>query len=124
MAHAKKMLCRVLVVTMLALPMPGLQAQTPLERADLTAKLEALGVAPAEASKRVDAMTDEEVALLAQGLADAPAGGALLCFACFAKLLILAIPVAAIGYLIFNLLAGKKPEAAEQPKPPAAETAK
>ena len=96
-----------------------LQPRAP-QRAGLALQLEALGVAPGEASKRVEAMTDEEVASLAPNLADAPAGeGGLACFACFAKLLILAIPVAAIGYIIFNLLTGKKPEHTEQPKTPA-----
>ena len=109
---------------MLALPVQPLQAQSSdaqssPSRPELTLKLEALGAPPGEASKRVEALTDEEVASLNQGLQDglrdAPAGGALMCFACFAKLLILAIPVAAIGYLIFNLLSGTKPEPPAEP---------
>jgi hypothetical protein len=113
------MLCRALILTMLVLPMRSLQAESVQPRAGLTLQLQALGVAPGEAAKRVEAMTDEEVASLTDGLADAPAGEGLACFACFAKLLILAIPVAVIGYLIFNLLAGKKPEQPGQPTPPA-----
>jgi hypothetical protein len=123
MVCARKTLCRALILTMLVLPMRSLQAESVQprapQRAGLTLQLQALGVAPGEAAKRVEAMTDEEVASLTDGLADAPAGEGLACFACFAKLLILAIPVAVIGYLIFNLLAGKKPEQPGQPNPPA-----
>jgi hypothetical protein len=125
MAYTRTAVCRALIVTMFALPVQPLQAQSsdvqpPPGRPELTLKLEALGVPPAEASKRVEALTDEEVASLMQGsqdgLRDAPAGGGLMCFACFAKLLLIAIPVAAIGYLIFNLLSGTKPEQAEPAK--------
>jgi hypothetical protein len=123
MTSAKKTLCRILILALLALPMHGLQAESApppaAPRADLALQLQGLGVSPGEAAKRVEAMTDDEVSSLARDLADAPAGGALLCFACFAKLLILAIPVAAIGYVIFSLLSGKKPEQAEPSKEPA-----
>jgi hypothetical protein len=127
MLCARKTLCLALIAAMIALPMRSLQAQPPGPRVDLALQLRALGAAPEEASKRVAAMTDEEVASLARHLADAPAGEGLACFACFAKLLILAVPVAAIGYIIFNLLSGKKPEQpeqAEQPKPAAPEPGK
>ena len=124
MLCARKTLCLALIVAMTALPMHSLQAHPSGPRVDLALQLQALGVAPEEASKRVEAMTDEEVASLAQHLADAPAGEGLACFACFAKLLIIAIPVVAIGYVIFNLLSGKKPEQAEQPKPAAPEPSK
>jgi hypothetical protein len=108
------------MMTMFALPMQPLQAAPsdagPSPRPELTLKLEALGVPAAEAAKRVEALTDEEVASLAQGLETDPAGGGLMCFSCFAKLLLIAIPVAALGYLIFNLLSGTKPEQAEPAK--------
>jgi hypothetical protein len=124
MVCARKTLCLALILAITALPMHSLQAE-PLPpraepRSELVLQLQQLGVAPEEASKRVQAMTDEEVFSIAQGLRDAPAGEGLACFACFAKLLILAVPVAAIGYIIFNLLSGKKPEQAEPPKTPAA----
>jgi hypothetical protein len=123
--RARKTLCLALVLAVTALPTHSLRAEPVQPRADLTLQLQRLGVAPEEASKRVQAMTDEEVFSLAQGLGDAPAGeGGLACFACFAKLLILAIPVVAIGYILFNLLSGKKPEQTEQPKPAAAEPSK
>jgi hypothetical protein len=122
MVRARKTLCLALVLAVTALPAPSLQAE-PVQprsqpRADLTLQLQQLGVAPEEASKRVQAMTDAEVFSLAQGLPDAPAGEGLACFACFAKLLILAVPVVAIGYVLFNLLSGKKPEQPEQPQEP------
>src|ERR1700716_445510 len=114
MVCARKTLCLALVLAITALPMHSLQAETVPPRADLTLQLQQLGVTPEEATKRVRAMTDEEVFSMTEGLASAPAGeGGLACFACFAKLLILAIPVVAIGYVIFNLLSGKKPEQAE-----------
>jgi hypothetical protein len=118
MVRARKTLCLALVLAVTALPAPSLQAEPVQPRADLTLQLQQLGVAPEEASKRVQAMTDEEVFSLAQGLPDAPAGEGLACFACFAKLLILAVPVVAIGYVLFNLLSGKKPEQPEQPQEP------
>lgn len=123
MPCARRTLCLALVLVLTALPMHSLQAE-PVQprsqpRADLTLQLERLGVAPEEASKRVQAMTDEEVFSLARGLPDAPAGEGLACFACLAKLLILAVPIAAVGYILFNLLSGKKPEQAEQAQDPA-----
>jgi hypothetical protein len=120
MAYTRTAVCRALIVTMFLLPVSPVQAQSgpgsSPGRPELTLKLEALGVPAAEASKRVEALTDEEVASLARGIEDAPAGGGLMCFSCFAKLLLLAIPIAAIGYLIFNLLSGTKPEQAEPAK--------
>jgi hypothetical protein len=125
MVCARKTLCLALILAITALPMRSLQAETVPPRADLTLQLQQLGVAPEEAAKRVQAMTDEEVASLATGLGEAPAGeGGLACFACFAKLLIIAIPIAALGYVIFNLLSGTKPEQAEKPKPAAPEAGK
>jgi hypothetical protein len=125
MVCARKTLCLSLVLAMAALPMRSLHAESVQPRTNLTVKLQQLGVAPEEASKRVQAMTDAEVFSIAEGLADAPAGGGgLACFACFAKLLILAVPVAALGYVLFSLLTGQKPEPAEQPKPAAPEPAK
>lgn len=47
-----------------------------LERPELAAELEKMGVAPAEARARVDAMTREEVAQLAGRLDTLAAGGA------------------------------------------------
>ena len=46
-----------------------------LEQPDLRAQLEACGVQPADAQARVAAMTDAEVAQLATGIEEAPAGG-------------------------------------------------
>ncbi|HZP94079.1 MAG TPA: PA2779 family protein [Burkholderiales bacterium] len=46
-----------------------------LERPDLQAKLQELGVSPAEAQKRVAALTDDEVSYLAGSIDQAPAGG-------------------------------------------------
>jgi hypothetical protein len=121
MAYTRTAVCRALIVTLLALPV---QAHSELlrdvpqspSRPELVLQLEALGVPAAEAAKRVEALTDEEVASLAEGVREAPAGGGLMCFSCFAKLLLLAIPIAAIGYLIFNLLSGTKAEQAEPEK--------
>jgi hypothetical protein len=47
------------------------------ERPELARQLQALGIAPAEAQRRVDAMSDTEVAALAGRLDALPAGGAL-----------------------------------------------
>jgi CHASE3 domain sensor protein len=46
-----------------------------LERQDVAGYLSSLGVAPDEAKARVDAMTDEEIATLADKIDQLPAGG-------------------------------------------------
>ncbi len=88
----KKMTCRALVVSLLALSfqtanagMIGAdQAAAPqtdrsmvmqvLNRGEVTAQLQAQGVDPAFARERVAAMTDQEVHALAQDIQTAPAG--------------------------------------------------
>ena len=45
-----------------------------LKRADVKAELEKLGIAPAEAQKRVAALSDEEVAMIAGRIDKLPAG--------------------------------------------------
>ena len=47
-----------------------------LERADVTAQLQALGVDPIDARQRVASMTDQEAHALAQDIQAAPAGAA------------------------------------------------
>jgi hypothetical protein len=49
--------------------------QAELGRADVQAQLLKYGVAPAQAQQRIAALNDEEVASLAQRMAQAPAGG-------------------------------------------------
>jgi len=92
----KKMTCRALVVSLLALSFKtanaGLigadqalaagAAQTErglvmsvLNRAETAAQLQAQGVDPTMARQRVAAMTDQEVHALAQDMQTAPAGG-------------------------------------------------
>lgn len=46
-----------------------------LERADVRAQLQALGVAPADVQARVEALSDAEVAQVAGRLQELPAGG-------------------------------------------------
>lgn len=53
------------------------KVQAFMERADVEDRLKALGVAPELARKRVGAMTDEEIALIAGRIDALPAGGAL-----------------------------------------------
>ena len=86
-----KSLLRTIALTLiLAVPqayagMIGVQPQDPerervksmLERPELAAQLEKMGVAPADAKARVDAMTPQEVAQLAGRLDQLAAGGAL-----------------------------------------------
>ncbi|TFZ02373.1 hypothetical protein EZ313_13980 [Ramlibacter henchirensis] len=92
--NLKKMICRGLVVSTLALSFqtagagmigadqaaPG-AAQTDramvlevLARADTTSRLEAMGVDPNQARDRVAAMSDQEVTQLASDMREAPAG--------------------------------------------------
>lgn len=76
-----------LLILCLALPLPsqaGMIAtdagrerlEQLLERADVQARLEALGVDPAQVRARVAALSDDEVAGLAQRIESLPAGGA------------------------------------------------
>jgi len=91
----KKMTCRALVVSLLALSFQTANAgmigaeqamaagsaqsersmvMNELNRAETVAQLQAQGVDPQMASQRVAAMTDEEVHALAQDIQNAPAG--------------------------------------------------
>jgi hypothetical protein len=88
---------RVLILTVFLLPFQPIQAamvptdqliaaqqqslgdrdkiRTFLNRADVTAQLQALGVSPDYAKQRVDALTDEEVQSVVGKLDQLPAGG-------------------------------------------------
>lgn len=90
----KKMTCRALVVSLLALSFQTASAGmigadqaaagtasadrgmvlTVLGRAETTAQLQAQGIDPVQARARVAAMTDQEVQALAQDMQAAPAG--------------------------------------------------
>lgn len=67
-----------------------------LNRADLTAQLEAAGVDPAKLQARIATLTDEEVALLNEQLDQLPAGGGVLGVAVFIFLVLLATDI--LGY--------------------------
>jgi hypothetical protein len=91
----KKTTCRVLVVSLFALSFQTANAgligadqaaagsSTPeramvlstLDRADVVAQLQAVGVDPLAARERVKSMTDQEVHAMAQDIQAAPAGG-------------------------------------------------
>ena len=96
MRSMKKMTCRALVVSLLALSFQTANAgmigadqataagaaQTDrgmvlsyLNRAETAAQLQAQGIDPAMARERVAAMTDQEVRTIAQDMQTAPAGG-------------------------------------------------
>lgn len=97
MTSMKKMTCRALVVSMLALSfqtasagMIGAeQAAAPaqqvdrgaivsvLNRAETAAQLQAAGVDPQMARERIARMTDQEVQALAQDMQNAPAGASM-----------------------------------------------
>jgi len=67
-----------------------------LARDDVRAQMMALGVDPAEATLRVDALTDEELILLAGRLEDLPAGeGAMTTFVLVAFIVAFVISLAA-----------------------------
>lgn len=91
----KKMTCRALVVSLLALSFQTANAgmigadqaaaagaaqtergmvMSVLDRAETTAQLQAQGIDPVLARERVAAMTDQEVHTLAQDMLTAPAG--------------------------------------------------
>jgi hypothetical protein len=87
----KKMTCRALVVSLLALSFQTANAGmigadraaaqsdramvlSVLSRAETATQLQAQGIDPAQARERVAAMTDQEVQTLAQDMQTAPAG--------------------------------------------------
>jgi len=92
--NLKKMTCRVLIVSTLALSfqtasagMIGAEQAAPaapqqdrtavmamLSRADTASQLQSMGIDPQQARERVAAMSDTEVAQLATDLREAPAG--------------------------------------------------
>ena len=92
----KKTLCRMLIALMIWTPYQMAQAgmigteqvvssasQTDraallnlVSRADVSRQLQSLGIDPAQATQRVQAMTDQEIGALAQRVNALPAGGA------------------------------------------------
>ena len=91
MSMMKKMTCRALVVSLLALSFQSAKAgmigaeqaaaqtdramvMSVLSRAETTSQLQAQGIDPAQARARVAAMTDQEVQAMAQDMQTAPAG--------------------------------------------------
>ena len=91
----KRTLCRMLIALMIWTPYQVAQAgmigteqvvssasQTDraallnlVGRADVSRQLQALGIDPAQAKQRVQAMTDQEIGALAQRIGSLPAGG-------------------------------------------------
>ena len=112
----KKMTCRALIVSMLALSFQGAGAAMigadraatesvaadravvlgVLERADTVAQLQAQGIDLAQARDRVAAMNDEEVSRLAADIPPAPAGAAV------GSLIVVAAIAAAVWYFFFR----------------------
>ncbi len=70
--------------------------KTLLKRTDLAAQLKGAGVDPTQLQARVDALTDGEVALLAEQLDQLPAGSGILGTAVFIFLVLLATDI--LGY--------------------------
>ncbi len=70
--------------------------KTLLQRAELVAQLEEAGVDPAQLQARVDSLSDEEVAQLAEHLDQLPAGSGILGTAVFVFLVLLATDI--LGY--------------------------
>ena len=111
----KKTICRALIVSTMALSfqaatagMIGAEQAAPVQaqndrtavlqvlaRADTSSRLEAMGVDPQQARERVAAMSDTEVAQLAQDIQTAPAGAA-------SGWLVALIIVAAVWYFAFR----------------------
>ncbi len=70
--------------------------KTLLSRADLAAQLKNAGVDPAQLQARIDALTDEEMALLADQLDQLPAGSGIISAAVMIFLVLLATDI--LGY--------------------------
>ncbi len=115
--NLKKMTCRALIVSMMALSfqtagagMIGADqaaagtAQTDralvlnvLARAETTSQLQAQGIDPQQARERVAAMSDQEVTQLATDIREAPAGAD-----GFSTVLLVAVIAAAVWYFFFR----------------------
>lgn len=94
MISLKKLMCRVLAVSMLALSIQSAQAgmigadaaaghttsaervalASMLDRSEIASRLVMAGVDPVDAKARLSAMTDQEVRTMASDLSSAPAG--------------------------------------------------
>jgi uncharacterized protein DUF6627 len=72
------------------------QVKTLLNRADLAAQLKSAGVDPTQLQSRIDALTDKEVALLAEQLEQLPAGSGILGTVTLIFLVLLATDI--LGY--------------------------
>ena len=114
--NLKKMTCRALIVSMLALSFQGAGAGMigaeqaaasttaadrelviqVLDRTETVAQLQAQGIDPAQARERVAAMNDQEVSQLAQDIRTAPAG------ADAGSVLVVAAVAAAVWYFFFR----------------------
>lgn len=115
----KKMTCRVLVVSLLALSFQTASAGligadqaaagsaaaadrsmviSVLNRAETTAQLQGQGIDPAMARARINAMSDQEVQQLAQDIQTAPAGAGLSTGGWLAVVVVLA----AVWYFAFR----------------------
>lgn len=66
-----------------------------LERQDVASQMGALGLSMAEAQARVDAMTDEEISLLAGRIDQLPAGGSVIGFV---------LGLAAVAFVVLIIL--------------------
>ena len=119
MKSLRSMMCRILMGCVAVLPFHNASAgmiATPaadrdtinafLERGEVQAQLAALGVEAGAAQARVAALSDEEAAVLAAKVREAPAGGNA------SPGLVVFIIVVIIGFLICSaelVVAGKKP---------------
>ena len=84
-----------------------------LDRRDLQSQLEEYGISAEEAAARVDALTDQEIALIADRLNEVPAGGdaggALLVFWLFCPVCVLVAAVVVVGIVALIVYGVKKP---------------
>ncbi|HEY5899313.1 MAG TPA: PA2779 family protein [Burkholderiales bacterium] len=71
----KRLLGSLAAALLLMAGSTGLALALPAERAEVAQKLVALGVDAVDASARVEALTDDEVARLVEGIDTLPAGG-------------------------------------------------
>ena len=87
-----------------------------LDRRDLQSQLEEYGISAEEAAARVDALTDQEIALIADRLNEVPAGGdaggALLFCWLFFPVCVLVAAVVVVGIVALIVYGVKKPSKA------------
>jgi hypothetical protein len=107
-----RFVCRILAASIIVLPfhaqagLIGTDQSAPVDRSGVTAQLQAYGLSPQEAKERVAALTDAEVAALADRIDALPAGG-----------IVGLLPIIVVVLLVWHFTNPERADAKSAPKP-------